>query len=207
MPKGQFLSKPNNNSKYHPPEASGIPAVVITTSNPPVPEPRFEDVFATLAPRQQVWLAVRCTMDTDSEANEELEVTPQMSSRWKNDESFRFCYDRMAKPSASRERDLVAAIERSNAVRGAVEKQRLIMKPWEDCNPGEMRAKATLIEDTLERVSPKKARIEHRATRSMKDLITQGTVEAEGLPPSSPANQDFDTTSLPTDEDEEDTSG
>ena len=159
--------------------------MAITTTTPVAEEPLFADVFATLAPRQQVWLALRVTLDTDTEANTELVVSPQMASRWKSDAAFRFCYDRMAKPNANRERDLVAAIERSNAVRAAVEKQRMIMKPWADCSPGEMRAKATLIEDTLERVTPKRQRIEHHATRSMKELITRGTGAAtDETPPS-----------------------
>ena len=175
MPKGQHTNpeKTHQQSKYHPPATSDVDAAVLVTPAGPQYEPRFEDVFATLAPRQQVWLAIRSTMDTDSDANSDLDVTPQMSSRWKSEPAFRFCYERMAKPNPTRERDLVTAIERSNAVRAAVEKQRLIMKPWGDCSPGEMRAKTTLIEDTLERVNPKRARIEHHSTQSLKELVTQ----------------------------------
>ena len=175
-------------TRWHPKGSDTPPAVINTENEPHAEVLRFEDVFAALPPRQQVWLAVRATTETDTEANEELGITAAMSSRWKSSggngsESFRFCYERMAKAGANRERDLVAAIERSNAVRAAVEKQRILMKPWSECNRSEMAVKSAMITDALERVMPKRRAIEHRSTKSMKELVMDGHLEPPDLPP------------------------
>lgn len=166
-----MLSRSSSESahQYYP-----APKVIETSSESQL---RFEDVFAVLQPRQQTWLAVRATTETDVEANEELAVSAPMASRWKSDPNFRFCYDRLARAGTNRERDLVAAIERSNAVRAAVERQRLLMTPWDQCDRSLAAAKSAMINDTLERVVPKRRTIEHRATASMKELVMDGHLE------------------------------
>ena len=175
-------ARPLGQSKYILQE-SNVPVVDLTPESDEVGDLRFEDLFAVLPPKQQVWLALRSTLETDKEACDETSLDPGQATRWKTQPAFKFCYGRITRASATRERDLVAAIERANAVRAAVEKQRLIMKPWGDItNPQERSAKTLLINDTIERILPKRRTIERKATRSMRQLVTNGHLEAEPMP-------------------------
>ena len=177
-------ARPLGESKYIVQE-SNVPVVDITPESDEVADLKFEDLFAVLPPKQQVWLALRSTLETDKEACDETGLDPGQATRWKTQPAFKFCYGRVTRASPTRERDLVAAIERSNAVRAAVEKQRLIMKPWGDItNPQERSAKTILITDTIERILPKRRTVERKATRSMRELVTDGHLEPESLPDS-----------------------
>ena len=178
---------------------STAPTKVMETDSPAVVDLRFEDLFAILNPKQQVWLATRCTTETDLEASELLEIPIDSPGRWKKNRDFRFCYETLAQAGSTREHDLVAAIERSNAVRAVVEKQKLLMKPWEDCNQGERTSKTAMINDTIERILPKRRIVERKTTKSMRELIMDGHLEPDSLPDPAVRTQD----SIITEEDDD----
>lgn len=140
----------------------------------------LESLFSTLSISKQRFLEARLYLKSDKESAEQIEVSERLVRLWKEkDPAFKTCYTTITTKMFDMEKNIVMAVERSNAVIAVREKQRLLSKKWEDCSARESAAKTTLIQDTLERVAPKKSATEQTVAISIVDILKSDEPEEQ----------------------------
>ncbi len=137
---------------------------------------KLRQEFGELSLSKQHWLLARFpNCNTDMEATKLCgEPYAKMTvDHWKrSDKGFRFCYDLMSSGHADWERHLAHSIEDQSALIAAIENRKLLLTPWGDVKSArESSAKATAINQTLERVVGKHRSLNEEKTVRVEELL------------------------------------
>ena len=141
--------------------------------------PGLAQKFLSLSEKQKSWLLERIGTATDVEACELASTHQTTVSSWKKQPVFVAVYVAVCDKDLEIIQELVMAIEASNALTAAIEKRKLIEQPWGGLARVDT-AKGQAINDTLERIVPKKRKVEHSGELDMKEIIFGAPQDEKG---------------------------
>lgn len=135
------------------------------------------DIFGQLPGVQQDWLLTRFPVaETDEEATELVvrggrTLSHSTVKGWKGKSAeFKRAYDLLSGRLIDWAKHLVMSIEAGNAIIAAMEKRRLLTKPWSELQAREATAKMQGIEASLDRTVGRKQEVDVNIIR-VEDLI------------------------------------
>ena len=134
-------------------------------------------LFTGLSVAQQDFLITRfphCNTDKEAVGLLSCGTTDNMVDHWKrSDPDFKRCYDLLASRLIDWAGYLASDIEAGNALLGALENRKLLLRPWEDLGAREATAKAQAANQALDRIVGKKTTLDVHVVR-VEDIIPKG---------------------------------